>query len=123
MATIEDDPGTAVACVGRAGVRLGAIAGRRRADTTCTPRGLGARQWRAGRLKRADRPPARQACRLQPLRRPSARLGLPPRLLPTAHVPVNPALPSPPCPVGLAAARAEGGDLPDKRGLHPAGGL
>lgn len=73
-----------------AGRRLEEIAARHGAGIAYKPLDLGALFPRTGGLRLADRHPARQAYRLQELRRQSAKLGMPLNMHP-AHFPVNPA--------------------------------
>lgn len=90
-----------------AGTRLEAIAARHGASITYRPMDIGQVFARTGGKPLSERPPARQAYRLQELARWSAHLGLPLNLQP-AYFPTNAA---PSSYAIIAAQNAGGGDL------------
>lgn len=90
-----------------AGTRMEEVARRHGATITYKPVDLIALFSRTGGVPPKDRHPARQAYRLQELRRQAAKAGLPINLQPR-HWPTNPA---PSCYAVIAAQKAGGGDL------------
>lgn len=90
-----------------AGTRLEEIAGRHRATITYKPLDIMGLFSRTGGLPPKDRHPARQAYRLQEIRRQATKVGLPINMKP-AFWPTNPA---PSSYALIAAQKAGGGDM------------
>lgn len=107
MAQIEYYFSTLSPYVYLAGQRLEGIAARHGAAITYKPVDITAVFARTGGTPLPERPPARQAYRLQELRRQSSKAGLPLNLKP-AFFPTNPA---PASYAIIAAQQAGGGDL------------
>ena len=95
-----------------AGTRLEGIAARHGAEVAWKPLDILALFARTGGTAPRDRHPARQAYRLQELRRQAAKAGLPINLRP-AHWPTNPA---PSSYALIAAAKTEAGADPTRMG-------
>ncbi len=90
-----------------AGTRMEAIAARHGATITYKPMDVIALFGRTGGVAPKDRHPARQAYRLQEMRRQATKAGMPMNLQP-AHWPTNPA---PASYAIIAAQKTGGGDL------------